>query len=180
MTRDQLEQLTSGCVESGQGCTRSQARDLLDCDEASLFASATAVRQAHFGNTVRLCTIINARSGSCDMNCAFCPQSAHHDGSGETFPLLSAETIHAAMQDARSWPAGNFSIVTSGGALPEAETDSLIQILKDRPGTPGPQLCCSLGRLSPERLGQLVEHDDVGRNHHLGQRDAQVIARIMR
>jgi biotin synthase len=165
MTHDQLEQLTSRCVESGQGCTRGEAHNLLDCGEASLFASATDIREAYFGNTVRLCTIVNARSGSCDMNCAFCPQSAHHDGSGETFPLLSPETIHAAMEDARSWPAGNFSIVTSGGALPEADTDSLIQILKDRPDTPGPELCCSLGRLSPERLGQLVDAG-VQRYHH--------------
>ncbi len=165
MTDDQLKELTERCVESGEGCTPDEARALLDCSESDLFASANAIRQAHFGNTVRLCTIINARSGSCDMNCAFCPQSAHHDGSGEAFPLVSSEVIHAAMEDARSWPAGNFSIVTSGGALPEADTDALIQTLKDRPGTPGPELCCSLGRLSPERLRQLVDAG-VRRYHH--------------
>ncbi len=99
MPQDQLEQLTSRCVESGQGCTRAEADALLDYDEADLFASATAVRQTHFGNTVRLCTIINARSGSCDMNCAFCPQSAHHDGSGETFPLVSSAPSSQSLRE---------------------------------------------------------------------------------
>ena len=63
---------------------RSSAADL-----PQIFAAASTVRHRYFGNTVRLCSILNAQSGACSEDCAFCAQSSSHNTDIETTALCS-------------------------------------------------------------------------------------------
>ena len=59
--------------------TWDEATAIMGLNHAHIFdliASANRVRRRHKGDEISLCSIINARSGGCGEDCAFCPQSA--------------------------------------------------------------------------------------------------------
>src|SRR5512133_2961380 len=64
-------------------------------DSYALFLAASRVKEHFVGNRVSLCSIINAKSGRCPENCAFCAQSAHHCTDVPVYPLLDEESLVA-------------------------------------------------------------------------------------
>ncbi|QGY39932.1 biotin synthase BioB [Pseudodesulfovibrio cashew] len=86
-----------------------------------LLRAAHAIRTAHFGNRIGLCAIINAKSGTCSEDCAFCAQSGHHRAESPEYPLLSPEEIAAAGEAARRNGASRFGIVASGKLVSSAD-----------------------------------------------------------
>ena len=79
-----------------------------------LLDHAHRVRTAHLGNEVGLCAIVNAKSGTCSEDCAFCAQSGHHTAHSPEYPLLSPDEIADAAARARDAGATRFGIVASG------------------------------------------------------------------
>ncbi len=64
------------------GIPQKEAVELLECEGPEvyeLFARANSVRLKNRGMKVRLCGVINAKSGHCTEDCKFCAQSAHND-----------------------------------------------------------------------------------------------------
>ena len=68
-------------VIAGGAVTLEEADKLIGVtgsDTFALFLGATRIREHFLGSGVHLCAIINAKSGRCPENCAFCAQSAHY------------------------------------------------------------------------------------------------------
>ncbi|MDK1032404.1 MAG: biotin synthase BioB, partial [Planctomycetia bacterium] len=130
---------------------------------ALLFAADT-VRRRTFGNKVRLCGIVNARSGSCAEDCTFCAQSAHHKAKVPTYPLIPAEKIIEASREAAQMPITHFGVVTSGRRLDAEEVEQVCEAIA-LGETAAHKWCASLGALRP---GQLSSLRDAGlaRYHH--------------
>lgn len=147
-------------------CSVSQALDvILHASEASLFASATALREATYGNTITLCVIINARSGNCPMDCRFCSQSSHNTTAIEKFPFLPAQQLREAVLALAEHPVQHIGIVTSGGALEGAELETLLQVVANLPHDLRGRVCASLGRLPLDSL-QALRKAGLRRFHH--------------
>ncbi len=130
-----------------------------------LLAKAQALRVGNFGFKVELCAIINARSGQCDMNCAFCSQSRFHAANVSTFELLSMAEIHERLALLVDYPVKRVGIVTSGGALQDDHVRSLVHTLEKLPLHWQGRVCGSLGRLSDKALAFLYEAG-LTRYHH--------------
>ena len=145
--------------------TREAARSLIGQDLAELCASATALRRQHFGDTVSLCAIINAKSGNCGMNCAFCSQSAHHNAAVAAFSLLPAETLRERIARLREFPILHCGIVTSGASLNRQEILAVADVLATARRFSLPRLCASLGRLEADSLAEL-RSSGLQRYHH--------------
>jgi len=75
------------------------------------------VREARFGRRVSLCLIINAKSGLCSEDCAFCSQAATSRAEIAKYPLLPWEKLLEAARAAQAQGAARFSIVTSGKGI---------------------------------------------------------------
>jgi biotin synthase len=88
----------------------SQAEERLP----ELLGHAHRIRLARLGNGVGLCAIVNAKSGTCSEDCAFCAQSGHHSANSPEYPLLSADEIADAAARAGRSGATRFGIVASG------------------------------------------------------------------
>lgn len=134
-------------------------------DLSALFHAAETVRRRRKGNRVFLCSIINARSGKCSENCAFCAQSSFHDTRIETYPLLSAEAMTEKAVQMEKTGASHYSIVTSGHSLGEKEIDTICRAADAIRKKTGLTICGSLGMLSDSSAKRLIS-SGMTRYHH--------------
>jgi biotin synthase len=143
--------------ETGQPISEELAYCVLRAsagDIPHLLSAASRVRSRYFGDDVRLCSILNARSGACAEDCAFCAQAACHDTGVEPVPLVSEEGAVAAYEDASKLPITHFGVVTSGGALPPEGIERICNAIRSRT-IPNLNWCASLGCLDEEQLATL-------------------------
>ena len=123
-----------------------------------VLAAAASEIQAHFcGRAFDLCAIINAKSGKCSEDCKFCAQSAHNNASIEEYGLLPAERILNAARAAEKAGILRFSMVTSGGALTDAELDSICLSVGLIRRETTLSVCLSPGLLSQAQYRRLAE-----------------------
>jgi biotin synthase len=130
----------------------------------TILAAASSVREEHFGNTVHLCSILNAKSGACDEDCRFCSQSTHQNTEVETFDLRSPAQIAAARDKAAKLPIDHFGVVTSGGALDDSDLANVEKAIIES-GECAASWCASLGCLDKDQLLRL-KRAGLKRFHH--------------
>jgi biotin synthase len=109
---------------SGSQLTEEQAIVLANLSPASLpqlFTATTRIREQYFGNRISLCSIVNAKSGLCPEDCAFCAQSSHHATGVTTYPLLEQKTLLAGARAVATHGAACYGIVTSGSGISQGE-----------------------------------------------------------
>jgi len=130
-----------------------------------LIPITSRLREEKFGNYVRLCGILNARSGRCGEDCKFCAQSGFWKAGIDRRGLVPLEKMVDAARRAKADGAREFSLVTSGkGVSGEAELDSLCEAVKEIRGL-GLEPCASLGIVSPAALSRL-KAAGLTRYHH--------------
>ena len=132
-----------------------------------LFYAASQVRHRHFGDSVILCSILNARCGDCPEDCAFCAQSAHHQTHVPSFPMVSREEIASAAGAAAAGnPISHFGVVTSGGSLDQMDVEIVCAAATDVKNC-GVTPCASLGMLDEAQLVKLRQSGVVRYHHNL-------------
>jgi biotin synthase len=139
---------------------------------------AGALRERHFGARVSLCVIINAKSGLCSEDCAFCSQAATSRAGAPRYPLLSRDELVAAAQQAAAAGAARFSLVTSGRGIisPQEQKAILKAVAAIRRATPI-EVCVSLGIVDQGFLKEL-KAAGVYRYHHNLETAASFFPRI--
>lgn len=143
-------------IEQGYRLGYDEALELLrTTPETELCALAHALRTRYQGKTIDMCSIMNARSGRCSEDCKWCAQSKFHKTDIEVYPLVGEqEAVREAAHNA-SKGVRRFSLVTSGRALSDGETDRVCGIYRRIGSEVGISLCASLGLLSKEQLVRL-------------------------
>jgi biotin synthase len=144
-----------------------EALDLLHSPSESIpeiLCAATRIRQRYFGNTITLCSILNAKSGACGEDCAFCAQSLFHRTDAEVFGLRTKREIIEAYRAAKRRPVAHFGVVTSGRALKNNDIDRLCEAIRSNPDS-DVAWCASLGCLSKDQL-KALKAAGLKRFHH--------------
>lgn len=158
-------------VMDGYVPSTEQGLKILNARGAELttyLAGAHQLKEHYFGNKVQLCSIINAKSGRCSENCAFCAQSAHHNSSPPVYPLKSFEEIVAGAKVAEQEGSHCYGIVTSGTRPePGDEFDTVLSAIKEIRNSFNIDPSASLGILSPELAKALAEAGCVTYHHNL-------------
>lgn len=156
--------LTNRAVD-GAGCSAEEALALVSADEKALFDGATRIRKSQFGNDVQLCSIVNARSGRCDMDCRFCSQSGHSSTEIETYPFMDGETLKSRITETLSSGDRFCGVVTSGGRLSSEELEALVKTVQEIGDGEKVPVCASLGRLRAEDFS-VLKKAGITRFHH--------------
>ncbi|HRZ86808.1 MAG TPA: biotin synthase BioB [bacterium] len=130
-----------------------------------LLCGANKLRKIGFGNRVSLCSIINAKSGRCSEDCAYCAQSAHHRTETAEYPFVEGGRIADAFREAARNGSKGFGIVTSGGTLSRADIEKLCETVGSLRQERYPYLCASLGMVSAEEA-RALKGAGVRRFHH--------------
>jgi len=67
-----------------------------------LLQAAFKVRETYFGRKVRIHVLVNAKSGLCSENCAYCSQSAVSQAPIDKYPLMDEEKLVAGAYEAKA------------------------------------------------------------------------------
>jgi biotin synthase len=118
---------------------------------------AQKIKKNYEKHELILCSIVNAKSGFCTEDCAFCAQSSHHRTGIKTYDLLTeSEIIEKALQSKKDG-ATRYSMVTSGLMLTEKELDTVCRAAEAITAQTGLTVCGSLGVLTEARARRLRE-----------------------
>jgi len=139
--------------------------EVFEWDLVRLISEGTSLRERYFGKRVMLCSIVNAKSGLCSEDCAFCAQSVHNRAQVEVYPLLDPERILEEAKKASLMGARRFSIVTSGRALSQRDFDKVLKAVELIRKETDLLVCSSLGFLDLKRAKALKEAG-LSRYHH--------------
>ena len=129
-----------------------------------LFTLSNAERLKHRGNKVDLCSIVNARSGSCPEDCSFCSQSAYSKSDIKTYPLLDRDRIIEAAFTVKKYGVKRFCIVTSGKKASVTDIEKIcdfVSAIREIGLLP----CATLGMLDTPALKDLRDAG-LHRYHH--------------
>ncbi len=143
----------------GQSISYDQALQLesLSHDELDyLFMGTNRIRERFKGQDVKICSIVNAKSGRCVEDCSFCAQSSSFKTDSPEYELMDVEEIVAAAKEAEAFGSNEFSIVASGTSLDDRkELDRVVEAIKRIKAETQLETCCSLGLMPLEHLKEL-------------------------
>jgi len=160
------ERIIAGEMLSGDEAIRLAAVD--GVDRFALFLAASRVKEHFVGSRISLCSIINAKSGRCPENCAFCAQSAHHSAAVPVYPLVDEESLVAGARTAEQNGSICYGIVTSGTTVSKGEElDRICRALRRIRLETGIKPSCSLGILDTETAGELYAAGATTYHHNL-------------
>jgi biotin synthase len=108
---------------------------------------------------------MNAKSGRCPEDCAFCAQSSYYKAKIKVYPLIDPEVIVRRAKKAWEVGARRFSIVTSGKSLTKSEVEKVCLAIREISKETKVQTCASLGMLNKEEASALKEAG-LWRYHH--------------
>jgi len=158
-------------VENGPGAlTPGEAVELAALSDDSLidlFYGAYTIKKHFVKDRQVICSLINAKSGRCSENCAFCSQSGHHKTAIDIYPMKSGEEILARGRMLAAGGAKRYSMVTSGYMLNEQEMDTVCRAAGQIKSETGMTVCGSLGNLTPAMAKRLAENGISVFHHNL-------------
>jgi biotin synthase len=167
--RKEIQKIGDKVLEGGS-VSMKEILPLLEAkgpDLMDLVAVANRVRVEFNGNEIDLCSLLNAKSGKCSEDCAFCAQSAHYQTDAPTYPLMNADQMVKEAQEAQRRRTGRFCLISSGRQLNDKEFEVILSGLDRIRKETTLDLDCSLGTLSEERAEALKRVGVTRYNHNL-------------
>lgn len=138
--------------------------DIAGAGVYKLFSYANSIKSYFRGDTIDLCSIVNAKSGSCPEDCSYCAQSAHYNTKVDVYPIIPIDKIIARAIEAKKNGARRFCIVTSGRKTDDKEIKTIanyVNQIKDL----GLLACATLGILGEEEI-RILKESGLDRYHH--------------
>ncbi|MEW6542651.1 MAG: biotin synthase BioB [Nitrospirota bacterium] len=155
--------------------SREECRTVLQTSNErlmDLLGAAFRVRERHFGRTVRLQMLLNAKSGACQEDCHYCSQSSISTAEIERYGLVPREQMMEGARRAAAAKAQRYCIVISGRSPLDRELQEIAEAVRAIKREVPIQVCCSLGLLS-EGQARTLKSAGVDRiNHNLNTSEA--------
>ncbi|RJO73614.1 biotin synthase BioB [Nocardia panacis] len=156
--------------------TRSEALELLSDthDLLEVVAAAARLRRAHFGNRVKLNTIVNLKSGLCPEDCGYCSQRLGSASDVLKYSWITpAEAAEVAGQAVEAG-AKRVCLVASGRGPGERDITRLEQtIAAIKDDHPKVEVCVCLGLLGDGQAERLAAAGAHAYNHNLNTSESR-------
>jgi biotin synthase len=147
--------------------TLADAEALFDLPLPELLYRAQAAHREFFDPAeVQLSTLLSIKTGACPEDCAYCPQSAHHDNELQPEPLMDTAAVVAAARAAKASGATRYCM----GAAWREPTDRQIERVCDmvrEVSKLGMETCMTLGMLTADQADKLAEAGLDYYNHNI-------------
>lgn len=150
--------------------TRHSADDVRvihDLPLPQLVARAQAVHQLHHRpDEVQLCSLLSVKTGGCPEDCAYCPQSSHHQAM-DAERMMSADEVVAAAARAKEAGATRFCMGAAWREVKDGPAfESVLTMVRGVRGM-GLEACVTLGMLTEDQARRLAEAGLSAYNHNL-------------
>lgn len=120
-------------------------------------------RRHHPANQVQLSTLMSIKTGACTEDCAYCPQSKHHDtGLAQDSRVAELEAVVAAAKAARDQGAQRFCMGAAWRSPTERQLDDVLAMVSAVKAL-GMETCVTLGML---KQGQAERLRDAGLDYY--------------
>ncbi len=167
--RDRFHRLADAVLD-GHVVSREEAVDLLrssDDEILDLMSAAYRLRERHFGKTVQLYFLMNAKSGLCPEDCSYCSQSKVSEAPVPKYNILQREKLLAAAELAAKRQAKTYCLVISARGPNEREMKAVEEIVPEIKAKFGLDICACLGLLTAEQAARLKACGVDRVNHNL-------------
>lgn len=142
-------------ILQGHTLSDDEVYSLLDAPTGELRDAAAELTAHLCPRTFDSCSIINARSGACSENCAWCAQSARFDTGCATYAVVDREECLDVARQNRDAGVRRFSLVASGRAVRGHTMEQMAALMKEVKADTGLYTCASMGLLGHGELQAL-------------------------
>jgi biotin synthase len=149
-------------VLEGEPIERSDAHWLFQLEASAdiydLLSWANRIREQFKGNTIHLCSIVNAKAGGCPENCKFCAQSAAYQTDAPRHGFIDPEPVLAAAAESHRNGVVGLGLVAAWRGLREGPMlDEVCDRIRDltRTGTVRPD--ASLGLIQSQAVADRLK-----------------------
>ena len=149
--------------------TKEEARALHDLPLTDLLFRAQEVhRVTQPRNSVQLCSLLSIKTGACQEDCSYCPQSSKHDAGVEAERLMDVDAVLEKAQEAKEAGASRFCMGAAWRS-PKKGSRQFQQVLDMVSGVRalGLETCATLGMLDDEQTQELKDAGLTAYNHNL-------------
>ena len=173
-TADRYQQLADA-VLAGNSISRQDALSILqapDIDLLAILAAGFRIRHQHFGKSVQLYFLMNAKSGLCPEDCHYCSQSKISTAPVPKYNILKRDQLLEAAKLAYERGAKTYCLVISARGPNERELSAVEQIVPEIKQQYDLDICACLGLLSREQADRLKACGVDRVNHNLNTSEA--------
>jgi biotin synthase len=157
-------------VIAGEKISPEIAEQLLSTPDESLLdllAAAFRIRQKHFGKSVQLYFLMNAKSGLCPEDCSYCSQSKVSDAPVEKYNILNREALLDGARVAAERKSKTYCMVISARGPNEREMRTVEEIIPEIKEKYDLKVCACLGLLDQSQADRLKKCGVDRVNHNL-------------
>ncbi len=149
-------------VLGGGAITRDEALFLFNLEASAdifeLMAWANRVRIKNKGNKIHLCSIVNAKAGSCSENCSFCSQSSHYQTGSPKYGFIDPEPIANAAEEANRNGVTAVGLVAAWRGLKEGPLlDEVCERIEEMKAGGKTRPDASLGLIEEQRVADRLK-----------------------
>ncbi len=132
-----------------------------------LLFGAQQVHRDHFdANTVQLSTLLSIKTGGCEEDCGYCPQSAHHDAGVKAEKLMELDEVLEAARAAKANGATRFCMGAAWRSPKDRHLEPVMDMVREVKAM-GLETCVTLRMLKGEQAQALKDAGLDYYNHHL-------------
>jgi biotin synthase len=124
-------------------------------------------RAANPGYRVQLASLLSVKTGGCEEDCAYCPQSMHHSSDVSGRPELEVEPVLARARAAREAGAHRFCMGWAWRDIRDGAPFEAMLAMVRGVRELGLEACVTAGMLSGPQAAQLAEAGLTAYNHNL-------------
>jgi biotin synthase len=132
-----------------------------------LLRAQTVHRANHAPDSVQLCTLLSVKTGGCQEDCAYCPQSSKYETEVGVEKMLTVDEVLSKARQARATGSTRFCM---GAAWRDAKDgpafDNVLSMVRGVREL-GLEACATLGMLTDEQAARLAEAGLTAYNHNI-------------
>lgn len=132
-----------------------------------LHRAQTVHRETHPKNQVQLCTLLSVKTGACQEDCAYCPQSKHYETHVEPEKMMALDEVRDAARKAREAGATRFCMGAAWREVKDGPAfDRVLEMVREVKSA-GLEACTTLGMLTADQARRLKEAGLDTYNHNI-------------